>query len=164
MDEQVLKYREAKIMEPIYRMYKVIEQEDVLKAQTLMSVAMQYIIEHFTGKPLSPADVQQVLRAVLLHEDDGKYYAMYVYNELQVKTAEWLTLLSVDLPITLEQLGGMADSLADRLQGQDYITLQAADVTAMLKEIAGAVDATLQERLTLNETIYLAELKTFLVQ
>lgn len=164
MDEQVLKYREAKIMEPIYRMYKVIEQEDVLKAQTLMSVAMQYIIEHFTGKPLSPADVQQVLRAVLLHEDDGKYYAMYVYNELQVKTAEWLTLLSVDLPITLEQLGGMADSLADRLQGQDYITLQAADVITMLKEIAGAVDATLQERLTLNETIYLAELKTFLVQ
>lgn len=160
----MLKYREAKIMEPIYRMYKVIEQEDVLKAQTLMSVAMQYIIEHFTGKPLSPADVQQVLRAVLLHEDDGKYYAMYVYNELQVKTAEWLTLLSVDLPITLEQLGGMADSLADRLRGQDYITLQTADVITMLKEIAGAVDVTLQERLMLNETIYLAELKTFLVQ
>ena len=44
MDEQVLKYREAKLMEPIYRMYKVIEQTDALKAQTLMSVAMQYII------------------------------------------------------------------------------------------------------------------------
>ena len=28
MDEQVLRYREAKLMEPIYRMFKVIEQED----------------------------------------------------------------------------------------------------------------------------------------
>lgn len=164
MDEQVLKYREAKIMEPIYRMFKVIEQEDVLKAQTLMSVAMQYIIEHYSGKPLRPADVQQILRAVLLHEEDGKYYALYVYNELQVKTAEWLTLLSVDLPITLEQLGGMADALAVQLQGQDYITLQATDVIAVLKQIAGGVDALLLERLTLNEEIYLAELKTFLVQ
>ena len=164
MDEQVLKYREAKIMEPIYRMYKVIEQEDVLKAQTLLSVAMQYIIEHYSGKPLRPADVQQVLRAVLLHEEDGKYYAMYVYNELQVKTAEWLTLLSVDLPITLEQLGGMADSLAEKLSGQDYITLKASDVITMLKEIAGGVDSLLLERLTLNESIYLAELQTFLVQ
>ncbi len=164
MDEQVLKYREAKIMEPIYRMYKVIEQEDVLKAQTLMSVTMQYIIEHYSGKPLRPADVQAILRAVLLREEDGKYYALYVYNELQVKTAEWLTLLSVDLPITLEQLGGMADSFAEKLAGQDYITLKASDVIDMLKEIASSVDALLLERLTLNEAIYLTELKTFLVQ
>ena len=164
MDEQVLKYREAKIMEPIYRMYKVIEQEDVLKAQTLISVTMQYIIEHYGGKPLHPADVQQILRAVLLREEDGKYYALYVYNELQVKTAEWLTLLSVDLPITLDQLGGMADHFAEKLTGKDYITLKSEDVILMLKEIAGEVDAVLLERLTLNETIYLSELQTFLVQ
>lgn len=164
MDEQVLKYREAKLMEPIYRMYKVIEQEDVLKAQTLLSVTMQYIIEHYSGKPLSPADVQQILRAVLLHEEDGKYYALYVYNELQVKTAEWLTLLSVDLPITLEQLGGMADRFAEKLTGQDYITLNSVDVLTMLKEIAGDVDELLLERLSLNEAVYLAELQTFLVQ
>lgn len=164
MDEQVLKYREAKLMEPIYRMYKVIEQEDVLKAQTLLSVTMQYIIEHYSGKPLSPADVQQILRAVLLHEEDGKYYALYVYNELQVKTAEWLTLLSVDLPITLEQLGGMADRFAEKLSGQDYITLNSVDVLTMLKEIAGDVDELLLERLSLNEAVYLAELQTFLVQ
>lgn len=164
MDEQVLKYREAKLMEPIYRMYKVIEQEDVLKAQTLLSVTMQYIIEHYSGKPLSPADVQQILRAMLLHEEDGKYYALYVYNELQVKTAEWLTLLSVDLPITLEQLGGMADRFAEKLTGQDYITLNSVDVLTMLKEIAGDVDELLLERLSLNEAVYLAELQTFLVQ
>ena len=164
MDEQILKYREAKIMEPIYRMYKVIEQVDILKAQTLLSVAMQYIVEHYSGKPLRPADVQQILRAVLLHEEDGQYYAMYVYNELQVKTAEWLTLLSVDLSITLEQLGGMADSLAEKLSGQDYIALKAQEVIDMLKEIASSLNTVLLERLTLNESIYLAELQTFLVQ
>ena len=101
MDEQVLKYREAKLMEPIYRMYKVIEQTDALKAQTLMSVAMQYIIEHFRGKSLQPKDVQQILRAVLLQEESGHYYALYVNNEIQVKAAEWLTLLAVDRPVTL---------------------------------------------------------------
>lgn len=164
MDEQILKYREAKIMEPIYRMFKVIEPEDTLKAQTLMSVTMQYIIEHYTGKPLHPTDVQQILRAVLLHEEDGKYYAMYVHNELQVKTAEWLTLLSVDLPVTLEQLGEMADAFAKRLEGQDYITLKAEDVILMLKQIASNVDTLLVERLTLNEGIYLAQLQAFLVQ
>ena len=164
MDEQVVKYREAKIMEPIYRMYKVIEEEDVLKAQTLMFVTMQYIIEHYSGKPLRPADVQQILRAVLLREDDGKYYALYVHNELQVKVAEWLTLLCVDLPVTLEQLGDMVNRFADELNGQDYITLKASDVIGMLKEIAADVNLLLLERLTLNESIYLTELQTFLVQ
>ena len=164
MDEQVVKYREAKIMEPIYRMYKVIEEEDVLKAQTLMSVTMQYIIEHYSGKPLRPADVQQILRAVLLREDDGKYYALYVHNELQVKVAEWLTLLCVDLPVTLEQLGDMVNRFADELNGQDYITLKSSGVIGILKEIAADVNLLLLERLTLNETIYLTELQTFLVQ
>lgn len=164
MDEQVLKYREAKIMEPIYRMFKVIEAEDVLKAQTLMSVTMQYIIEHYSGKPLRPADVQQILRAVLLQQEDGRFYAMYVYNELQVKAAEWLTLLAVDLSVTLEQLGAMVESFATELQGQDFITLKAADVIAKLQQIARTVDPVLAERLALNETIYLSELQTFLVQ
>ena len=164
MDEQVVKYREAKIMEPIYRMYKVIEEEDVLKAQTLMSVTMQYIIEHYSGKPLRPADVQQILRAVLLREDDGKYYALYVHNELQVKVAEWLTLLCVDLPVTLEQLGDMVNRFADELNGKDYITLKASGVIGILKEIAADVNLLLLERLTLNESIYLTELQTFLVQ
>ena len=64
MDEQVVRYREAKLMEPIYRMFKVIEETDVLKAQTFMSVTMQYIIEHYSGRNLTPADVQAILRAV----------------------------------------------------------------------------------------------------
>ncbi len=164
MDEQVLRYREAKLMEPIYRMFKVIEQEDVLKAQTLMAVTMQYIIEHYSGKNLTPADVQHILRAVLLKEEDGRYYAMYVYNEIQVKAAGWLTLLAVDCPVTLEALGNMADHLAQALQGKDYITLTAEDVLHMLEQIVAPVDDVVLERLRLNKEIYLAELRTFLVQ
>ncbi|MBQ3509186.1 MAG: hypothetical protein IJA90_04080 [Peptococcaceae bacterium] len=164
MDEQVLRYREAKLMEPIYRMFKVIEQEDVLKAQTLMSVTMQYIIEHYSGKNLTPADVQQILRAVLLKEEDGRYYAMYVYNEIQVKAAGWLTILAVDCPVTLEALGAMADKLAEELQKKDFITLTAAEVMNLLEQIVMPVDAVVLERLQLNRERYLAELRTFLVQ
>ena len=164
MDEQVLRYREAKLMEPIYRMFKVIEQEDVLKAQTLMSVTMQYIIEHYSGKNLTPADVQQILRAVLLKEEDGRYYAMYVYNEIQVKAAGWLTILAVDCPVTLETLGAMADKLAEELQKKDFITLTAAEVMNLLEQIVMPVDAVVLERLQLNRERYLAELRTFLVQ
>ena len=164
MDEQVLRYREAKLMEPIYRMFKVIEQEDVLKAQTLMSVTMQYIIEHYSGKNLTPADVQQILRAVLLKEEDGRYYAMYVYNEIQVKAAGWLTILAVDCPVTLETLGAMADKLAEELQKKDFITLTAAEVMNLLEQIVMPVDDVVLERLQLNRERYLAELRTFLVQ
>ena len=164
MDEQVLRYREAKLMEPIYRMFKVIEQEDVLKAQTLMSVTMQYINEHYSGKNLTPADVQQILRAVLLKEEDGRYYAMYVYNEIQVKAAGWLTILAVDCPVTLEALGAMADKLAEELQKKDFITLTAAEVMNLLEQIVMPVDAVVLERLQLNRERYLAELRTFLVQ
>ena len=151
-------------MEPIYRMFKVIEQEDVLKAQTLMSVTMQYIIEHYSGKNLTPADVQQILRAVLLKEEDGRYYAMYVYNEIQVKAAGWLTILAVDCPVTLETLGAMADKLAEELQKKDFITLTAAEVMDLLEQIVMPVDAVVLERLQLNRERYLAELRTFLVQ
>ena len=164
MDEQVVRYREAKLMEPIYRMFKVIEQEDVLKAQTFMSVAMQYIIEHYSGKNLTPGDVQHILRAILLNDEDGRYYAMYVYNEIQVKAAGWLTILAVDCPVTLEMLGAMADELAKELQKKDFITLTADEVLNMLEQIVAPVDAVVLERIQINRERYLAELKTFLVQ
>ncbi len=164
MDEQVLRYREAKLMEPIYRMFKVIEQEDVLKAQTLMAVVMQYIIEHYSGKNLTPDEVQQILRAVLLQQEDGKYYALYVFNELQVKAAGWLTLLAVDCPVTLDMLRDMADQFAQELQGKDYITLTAEEVLTILEQIIAPVDQLVLERLRLNRDVYLAELRTFLVQ
>ena len=163
MDEQVLQYGEAKLMEPIYRMFKVIEQEDDIKAKTLIAVVMQYITEHYRGKPLTPVDMQHILRAVLLNEQDGKYYAMYAFNEIQVKAAGWLTLLAVDLPVTLEQLGSMADELAQELQGKDYIKLSAEDVFTILERVAGQVDAVLKDRLQLNKEVYITELRTFLV-
>lgn len=164
MDEQVLKYGEAKLMEPIYRMFKVIEQEDQQKAQTLMAVTMQYITEHYSGKSLQPADVQQILRAVLVQEKDGNYYAMYIFNEIQVKVVGWLTLLVIDLPVTLEMLGNMASQLVEALQGKDCITLSAHEVIALVERIAGGFDAILLERLQRNKEAYIAELRTFLVQ
>lgn len=85
-------------------------------------------------------------------------------NEIQVKAAGWLTLLAVDLPVTLEMLGKMADELAQALQGKDYITLSAEDVLVKLAKIVGSVDNVLLERLQLNQETYLAELRTFLVQ
>ena len=164
MNEQELRYREARLMEPIYRMFKVLEQQDLLKAQTLMAVVTQYITDHYSGKPLTPADVQEVIRAVLLHEEDGKYYAMYILNEIQVKVAGWLTLLAVDRPIVLEELGNMVELLASDLQGKNCVKLSADDVLSSLRRIVSEKDEVLLERIDLNKEIYLSELNTFLVQ
>jgi hypothetical protein len=145
-------------------MIKVIEQEDVLKAQTLMAVTMQYITDHYSGKNLQPADVQQILRAVLLQEEDGRYYAMYAFNEIQVKAAGWLTLLAIDRPVTLEMLGNLVEQLAQALQGKDFITLNAAEIVALLETLIAPVDTVMLELLRLNSATYLAELRTFLIQ
>ena len=85
-------------------------------------------------------------------------------NEIQVKAANWLTLLVIDRPITLEMLGNMADQLAQALQGKDAINLSAEDVVDLLEQIVAPVDTVLLERLRLNRESYLAELRTFLVQ
>lgn len=164
MDDQILQYGEAKVLEPLYRMYKVIASFDMEKAQTLLAVATQYIINHYRGAVLRPADVQQILRAVLLQEADGQYYARYVYNEIQVKAAEWLTILAADLTVTLEKLGEMMNQLAEGLQERDYIKLAATDVLQLLKQVIMPVDTVLLERFQLNEERYLTELRTFLVQ
>ena len=89
---------------------------------------------------------------------------MYVYNEIQVKAAGWLTILAVDCPVTLETLGAMADKLAEELQKKDFITLTAAEVMELLEQIVMPVDAVVLERLQLNRERYLTELRTFLVQ
>ena len=164
MNEQAMRYREAKVMEPIYRMYKVVEQQDDIKAKTLMAVTMQYIIEHYSGKNLQPADVQNVLRAVLLREQDGQWYAVYAFNEIQVKVMGWLTILAADLPITLETLGEISGQLASGLQGKDFIRLSAEDVYRFVEQLVEPVDMALLNRYQLNRETYLSELKTFLVQ
>ncbi len=162
-DAQALRYGEAKIMEPLYRMYKVLAPYDAQKAQTLLAVATQYIVEHYRGRTLRPAEVQQLLRSLLLQESDGSYYAAYACNELQVAAAEWLTLSAADLPITLEQLGKLAEDFARSLEGQDFIRLTAEDALQRLENLAAEMDPTLAERLRLNRAHYLAQLRNFLL-
>ena len=149
-------------MEPIYRMYKVIAEKDELKAQTFIAVVTQYISEHYKGLQITPYDVQNVIRAVLLHEEDGKYYAMYVFNEIQVKTAEWLTILAADLPITLDDLGSMADQIAAALEDEVCVQLSSETVVEWMEQIAGNINGELLERIQMNRTIYLRELDAFL--
>ena len=162
MEEQLQLAREAKLMKPIYRMVKIVEQEDSLKAKTLMAVTVQYITDHYVGKVLTPTDVQQILRVVLLREEDGKYFVKYLLNELQVKVAGWLTLLSIDRPVTLGDLGKIADDFALRLSGEDSLALTAEQVIDLLEQIVVEVDETVYQRLLLNHEHYLQELRTIL--
>ena len=164
MDEQARQYQEAKLMEPIYRMYKVIEEKDRLKAQTLIALVMQYITDQYAGTILQPADVQTILRAMLLREEDGSYYAMYAFNDVQVKVAGWLTLLAVDRPITLEALGNLMERFAMVLQKKDFIQLSAEDVLRELERLIQPMDSIVFERIQLNRQNYLTELRTFLVR
>ena len=134
---------------------------------------------------MQPKDVQQILRAVLLQEESGHYYALYVNNEIQVKAAEWLTLLAVDRPVTLELLGKMAD--ADYTENccngffahfspffrvlcmffspitTVFFLFQpsAEDVFIMLEQIVTPIDEIVLERLYLNKENYLAQRRRF---
>lgn len=163
MEEEILRYREAKLMEPIYRMYKVISEKDELKAQTFMAVVVQYVTEQYKDVRITPADVQNLIRAVLLHDDDGIYYSMYAYNEIQVKTAEWITILAADLPITLDDLGNMANQIAEGLKGQVIVNFSPEDVVGLMEKVASEFDVTLLGRIQLNREIYTRELGSFLV-
>ena len=114
MSEDILADRQAaRIVEPIYRMHKVVQQKDGDDARTLMALCVQYITENSVGECLTDADVQSIVRRALLYYKNGCYYADYIFNELEVKVANWLTLMAADRPVTLEQLGGAADRLAD---------------------------------------------------
>ena len=164
MDQQTEITFEARIMEPIYRMVKIVAQDDPEKAQTLMAVTVQYMTDHWMGKSITPIDVQKLLRAVLLFEDDGKYYAPYVYNELQVKIAGWLTLMAIDRPVTLGDLGSIADRVADQLAMRDCTELTSHDVLTMVKEKVAAIDEIVLERIILNEENWRSELDSILMK
>lgn len=163
MEEEIQRYREAKLMEPIYRMYKVIAEKDELKAQTFMAVVVQYVTEHFKGVRVSPNDVQSVIRAVLLQDEDGSYYSMYAFNEIQVKTAEWITILAADLPVTLDNLGNIADQIAENLEGRNCATLTPEDVVVLMENAVSGLDPLLLQRIELNRSIYIQDLESFLV-
>lgn len=164
MEKALQKYRENRIMEPLFRMHNLIAQEDELKATTLLAVAVQYISDHYTGKVLAPSDVQRILRAVLLHEEDGHYYARYLLNELQVMMTGWLLILAADLPITVAQLGQFAEDFAAGLALKQCVTLTAADVLELTINLASKLDMVLVSRIQQNRSHYLQELRTVLMQ
>ena len=160
MQEQL--YRETKLMEPILRMHKLIAGEDDLKADTLLAVVVQYITDHYQGQVLTAADVQKIIRAVLLREKDGKYFAMYLRNELQVKLIGWLMLLAADLPVTLEQLGDLSADFDAKLAEQICLSLTSEQVLAMAYTLVEDLEPELGVRMKLNEAYYLAELDILL--
>lgn len=165
MSEDILADRlAARIVEPIYRMNKVVQQKNGDDARTLMALCVQYITENSVGECLTDADVQMIVRRALLYYKNGCYYADYIYNELQVKVANWLTLMATDRPVTLEQLGGSADRLAELLTDRSAADLSVQDVLEMVKELTADLDDIVYQRLLLNEEIFSKELAALLVK
>ena len=163
-DDILADYQAARIMEPIYRMNKVVQQKDEDDARTLLALCVQYITENSVGRCLSDADVQALVRKALLYHRNGCYYADYIYNELQVKVANWLTLMAVDRPVTLGALGNTADQLAELLADHNACDLTVSEVLAMVKNLVEALDEVVYERLLLNEVTFANELAALLVR
>lgn len=128
MDEQLLNLGTAKIMEPIYRMQKIIAQQDEIDAKTVLALCVQYITDNFQGSVLTVKDVQNIIQKALLHYKNGQYYSAYIANELQVMVAGWLTLLAADRPVTLEQLSKAVDNLANQLASKRISDCRAENV------------------------------------
>ena len=163
-DDILADHQAARIMEPIYRMNKVVQQKDEDGARTLLALRVQYITENSVGQCLSDAQVQSIVRKALLYHKNGCYYADYIYNELQVKVANWLTLMAVDRPVTLGELGTTADQLAALLADRNAGDLTVSEVLTMVKSLVEPLDEVVYERLLLNETTFANELATLLVR
>ena len=148
---------QVRVLEPLYRMMKVIEQRDDRDAKIAGALATQYIAEHYQGKMMGYGDMQQVLRAVLIYFADGKYYSSYLENELQVKVVGWLTISMADMDYTIAKIGQLADDLARWLSGKNALDLKAEAVWEHLLQLT-SFDAELQRRLNLNEKFYKQEL------
>lgn len=104
------------------------------------------------------------MRKALLYHKNGCYYADYIYNELQVKVANWLTLMAVDRPVTLGELGTTADQLAALLADRNAGDLTVSEVLTMVKSLVEPLDEVVYERLLLNETTFANELATLLIR
>ena len=154
-------FDEAHLLEPIYRMIKVVQNHDDKDAKITASLAVQYISDHYKDKALTRAIIQEVLRAVLVYYKDGFYYSKYLANELQVNVAQWVTVLAADLPLTLGEIGGIADKLAVWLEDKDALSLMATEVLSWFKETC-AFNQELEERIKINENYYLDELQLLL--
>lgn len=162
-EERLSDRQAARIMEPIYRMHKIVQQKDETDARTLLALCVQYITENSLGQCLSDAMVQDIVRKALLYHKNGCYYADYIFNELQVKAANWLTLMAIDRPITLETLGNLADDLTKRLSGCNAYDLTVADFMALVKNWLTDVDDIVCQRFLLNEAVFAKEVAALLV-
>lgn len=148
---------QARVMEPIYRMIKVVENYDVDDARVLGALATQHIAEQYKDEQLNYAEVQSILRKVLLYYKEGKYYADYLSNELQVKIVGWITILAADLTLTIGKIGEIADALAEWLKDKDALQLNGESVLMYFFEIA-EFDQELFARMEWNKDYYLREL------
>ena len=97
----------------------------------------------------------------MVYYKDGFYYSKYLANELQVNVAQWVTVLAADLPLTLGEIGGIADKLAVWLEDKDALSLMATEVLSWFKETC-AFNQELEERIKINENYYLDELQLLL--
>lgn len=152
----------ARLLEPLYRMTKIVQQEDENDAKIAASLTVQYISDHYKDS-LTRADVQQTLRAVLVYYKEGYYYSCYLRNELEVCIAQWVTVLAADLPIKIGEIGDLADRLDEWLKDKDALKLKGAEVLEWFLA-ACAFEAELLARAELNKEYYLAELIILLGQ
>jgi len=154
---------EARLLEPVYRMIKIIQAKDVDDARIAASLAMQYISDNYKNSILTRKDVQNTLRAVLVYYKEGCYYSDYLHNELEVSIAQWVTVLAADLPVKIGEIGDLADNLANWLKDKNALTLKGSQVLEWFEK-ACSFSAELKERIDLNKEYYLKELTDLLGQ
>lgn len=153
---------EARLMEPVYRMIKVVQKEDENDAKIVASLAVQYLSDNYKNA-LVRKNVQDTLRAVLVYYKNGYYYSRYLKNELEVFIAQWVTVLAADLPIKIGEIGELAERFDIWLEDKDALKLKGVEVLEwFLKECA--LDDELHTRAMLNKEYYLKELTELIGQ
>lgn len=153
---------EARLMEPVYRMIKIVQKEDDNDAKIVASLAVQYISDNYKDA-LSRKNVQDTLRKVLVYYKNGYYYSQYLKNELEVFIAQYLTILAADLPVKIGEIGDLAEKFDAWLEDKDALTIKGAEVLEwFLNECA--FESELHRRAMLNKEYYLHELTQLIGQ
>ena len=153
---------EARLMEPVYRMIKIVQNEDDNDAKIVASLAVQYLTDNYKDA-LSRQNIQDTLRKVLVYYKNGYYYSQYLKNELQVFIAQYLTILAADLPVKIGEIGDLAERFDAWLKDKDALRLKSAEVLEwFLNECA--FEAELHRRAMLNKKYYLKELTELIGQ
>ena len=153
---------EARLMEPVYRMIKIVQQKDADDAKIVASLAVQYLSDNYRDS-LTRENVLATLRSVLIYYKNGYYYSQYLKNELEVFIAQYVTILAADLPIKIGEIGDLAEKFDAWLKDKDALTLKGTEVLDwFLKECA--FQSELHRRAMLNKKYYLKELTELIGQ